>query len=134
MAFGSEIIHSATLMIDVDPAAADKFHLMRAPRDLTVIGARVVGNTTGGAGTAIAAQVEVWDKGTAVSGTVVAQMGGTATADLLTADTPKEGTVSSTYKNVDSGDWLVIGYLEEGSGWVAGNRLLVQVDYVLGKA
>lgn len=133
--FGSENIHSVQLTIDADPgASAEKFFLMRAPRDITVLAAYAVAEQTQNAGTAIAAQVEVWDAGTAVAGTVVAQMGGTATASRLTARTPVTGTVNTTYDNVDQGDWLVVGYIEEGAGWISGDRLVVQVDYVIGKA
>lgn len=136
MSFGSEQIYSVRLQIDVDPTGSEDYHLLRAPRDLTVVSAYMVAEATQNDGTAVVITLANWGTaGTAVQsgGTIVAALGGTAVADILTALTPKAGTISATEKFVDEGEWIVAQVTELGTGWIADNRFYYQFDYVLGK-
>jgi hypothetical protein len=132
--FGSENVHVATLVIDSDPGAdAEIFYLMKAPRALTVKAAYAVAEQTQNAGTAILVRLENWGQnGTAVEGTITAYLGGTASGSRLTARTPAAATVDTAQDNVDSGDWLVARYGEEGSGWITSDRLQFIVQFVNG--
>lgn len=135
MTLSSESVLSQMLVIEADPGGDDEiFYLMKAPRALTIETAYIVSEQANNAGTAIAAQVEDWgEEGTALEGTAVTQMGGTAAANRLSARTPAEGTVNTAANYFDEGDWMVIRYIEEGSGWQSGDRLQIQIDYVIGK-
>jgi hypothetical protein len=132
--FGSENVQVATLVINSDPGGTDEiFYLMKAPRALTVLAAYAVSEQTQNAGTAIQARLENWGaNGTAVEGTISAYLGGTASADRLTARVPATATIAAAQDNVDQGDWLVVRYGEEGSGWISGDRLQYIVQFVNG--
>lgn len=65
-----------------------------------------------GAGTGFALQIENWGTaGTAMEGTVMSSMGGTA--DPWAADVPKAGTIVDSY--VGAGEWVVIRKNETNS-------------------
>lgn len=137
--FGGENIQRASVQIDVDPGSTGTFHLMRAPRDLTVLRASMVSKNTQNSGTAVL--LALHNFGTAgasiksgAAGTVVTTLGGTAVAANLTALTPSSTTPTSAGEYISEGEWLAVAYTEEGTGWIAGDRFLYQVDYVLGKA
>lgn len=131
----SENVQSARLVIDVDPGSTGDFHLMRAPRAITVKAAYVVAKAAQNAGTAVLLTLANWGTaGTATTGTVVAAVGGTASAARLAAQTPTAGTVDTAEDNIAAGEWLVVQYTEEGAGWVSGDRFTYQVDYVIGQA
>ena len=126
--------HSISFSIDSDPGAdAEMFYLMRAPYALTVEAFNVVAEQSSNAGTAIGAILEKWTAGTAVGGTICVQVGGTAVASRLTARTPSAGSVNRANNYVNAGDYLVVNYKEEGTGWISADRLCVTVDYVIGK-
>ena len=57
---------------------------------------------------------------------------GPATAAQLAARTPTAGSVTAAQAVIDEGEWLVVRYIEEGSGWVAGDRLHTEIHYVDG--
>lgn len=134
MSINSENIKSITLPIDADPVGSDHyFHLLKAERDLTVLSAYMVSKTAQGAGTATKLRLENWGtSGAAVAGTVCAYVGGTATASQLAALTPAAATIDTDQDYIDSGEWLVVHYAEEGAGWVANDRLTFTVNYVIG--
>lgn len=134
--FGADDIKTLALVIDSDPGGSDEiFYLMKAPAQaLTVVGVYCVVEQTQNAGTAIQARLENWGTaGTAVEGTITANQGGTASADRLTGRTPAAGTITATQAYADPGDWLVARYSEQGTGWIAGDRLQFVVQYTLGK-
>ena len=65
--------------------------------------------------------------------TAVTALGGTAVASILTADVPSTKiTILNAY--VAEGEYLVLAYGEEGSGWQSGEQLRYQLDYVVGKS
>lgn len=133
----SENVKSVSLRIDVDPTADDQFHVLRAPRAITIKNAFMVAGATQNAGTAVLLELQNWGTaGTAVKsgGTVVAALGGTASGSRLTANTPATGTVSSSQDNIAAGEWLVLQYSEQGAGWVSGDWFDYQIDYVDGQA
>jgi hypothetical protein len=133
----SENVKSVQREIVVDPTAADQFHLFRAPRAITIKNAYMVAGATQNAGTAVLLELQNWGTaGTAVKtgGTVVAALGGTATAARLTANTPAAGTIDTSADNIAEGEWLVLSYTEQGAGWVAGDWFLYTVEYVDGQA
>lgn len=132
MAFSSEVVQSVTLRIDADPGGNETFHLMRAPRAITVLNAYMVKELADGAGTAVKIQLENWGTaGTSVSGgTVVAAIGGTA--DPLGALTPEGLAATAAYDEIDAGEWLVANFIEEGAGFQSGDSIFYQVDYTYG--
>lgn len=134
MSFGSQQIHTKTLTIDVDPAGTDKyFYVEKAPGDITIKSAHMVVNQSQNAGTATLMRLENWGTaGTAVEGTVSTYLGGTASAARLTAATPASAVISSSQDNIDVGEWLVVHYTEEGTGWISGDRLVFTYSYVYG--
>lgn len=136
--FGGENVQSQIIQIDVDPGSTGTFHLMRAARAMTVVGAYMVSKNTQNDGTAV--RLALHNFGTAgasiksgAAGTVVPALGGTATASQLTALTPASGTPSTDGKYIAEGEWLAVAYTEQGTGWIAGDRFVYQVDYVQGK-
>lgn len=133
--FGSENVKTAALVIEADPGGTDEiFYLMKAPRHLTILAAYVVQEQTQNAGTATTIQAENWGTaGTAVEGTIWAAVGGTASGARLTARTPAAATITATQDELDEGDWLIIRYGELGTGWIAGDRIHVEVHYVDGQ-
>lgn|GEM_PF-4979711 len=132
--FGSENVHSVTLVIDADPGGSDEiFYLRKMPKAVTIKNAYMVSEQTQNAGTAVKLQLENWGTaGTAAAGTPVVYVGGTASASRLTARTPSAGSVNASYDDVAAGEWLVVRYAEEGAGWIANDRFTYQVDYVFG--
>lgn len=134
MAFGSDFVFTQTLTIDADPGGTDEiFYLMKAPANLTVVSAYMVSEQTQNAGTAVTLRVENWGTaGTAVEGTVTTAAGGTATGSRLTARTPATATVTASQDNIDSGEWLVVRYAEEGAGWISGDRFAFTINYRFG--
>jgi hypothetical protein len=132
--FGSENVKIVPLVIATDPGGDDEmFYVAKAPRRGTVVAAYVTSELAGGAGTAIGIQLENWGPaGTAVEGTIAAQVGGTATANLFSARTPRAMTIDSDHDDLDQGDWIVAHYIEEGAGWQSGDRLHLEVHYVDG--
>lgn len=135
MAFSSEQVQSKHYRLDVDYAGAETLHWFKAPKALTVIGAWAVAEVAQNAGTAVTMTLENWGTaGTAVEGTIVPVLGGTAAAAQLGALVPKAGTPDSTNDYVDEGDWLVIAVAELGAGWVAGDAFVYTINYVIGNA
>lgn len=134
MSINSENVKSITLTINSDPGGTDEiFYLLKAPRDITVLSAQMVSEQTQNAGTAITGRVENWGTaGLAVEGTVTTALGGTATSARLTARTPAAAVVTTAQQYIDQGEWLVFRYGEEGAGWIAGDRVAFQLDYVIG--
>lgn len=134
--FSSENVKSVSLVIDADPGGdGEIFYLMKAPRAITVVSAYMVAEQSQNAGTAVTLALQNWGtNGTAVEGTVAAAIGGTAVASRLTARTPSAATVTASQDNIDSGEWLVVAYGEQGAGWISGDRFTYQVDYVIGQA
>ena len=131
--FGSENVKVLSYLIDADPTGEETFHLMKAPRALTVLAVRVVSELTMNDGTAWLIRLENWGtSGTAVEGTISANVGGTAAASVLTALTPVAATLTTAQARVDAGEWLVLHYTEEGAGWVTGDRINVVIEYVDG--
>ena len=127
--FASENVRTVSLMIEVDPAGTDQFHLMKAPEALTVDAAYMVSENNLGAGTAGLLSLQNWGAaGTAVEGTICAALG-----TGLSANVPTAATVTSAQAYVDEGDWLVLAYTEAGGGWQSGDRLFYQVNYRIGK-
>lgn len=134
MALNSENIKTVTLAINSDPTGTPHtYHLMKAPRDLTVLSAYMVAKAAQNAGTAVKLRLENWGTGgAAVAGTVTSYVGGTATASQLAALTPGTATVDTAEDYIDEGEWLVVGYVEEGAGWISGDRFVFTVNYVMG--
>ena len=135
--FGSENLKTLSFIIDVDPGATDKyFHLMKAPRELTVKAVYAVSTQTQNAGTAILARLENWGTagtGVKTGGTIMSSyLGGTAASAVLTANTPAAGTIDTNYDNVLASEWLVLHYAEQGAGFISGDRLAFHVHYVDG--
>lgn len=130
--FGSENIKTITTTIAVDPTAADQFHVMKAPKALTVLSAYMTSNQALGAGTAVNLALQNWDTtGTAVkTGGTIAVCAGTG----LGANTPLAATLTAAAQYVAEGEWLVLSYTETGGGWVSGDRVQFTVNYVIGKA
>lgn len=131
MAFGSNIIHSFTATIAVDPTAADQFHVMKAPSALTILDGSMISKQALGAGTAVNLALQNWGTaGTSVQtdGTIL-----TAAGTGLSAKTPLAATVTAAAQYVDEGEWLVLSYTETGGGWVSGDRVSLTFNYVLGK-
>lgn len=129
--FGSENVHSVTLNIESDPGGNDVYQLMKAPRAGSVKAAYYVGENTQAAGTGFT--MRLLNYGTA--GTAV-ETGGTITNALgtgISADIPTEFTLVPTAVNFDEGDWLVWTLTEVGGGWQSGDRVQLQVNYVLGQ-
>jgi hypothetical protein len=135
MTFSSEQVFSYTYTLDGDPGADDKaLYVMKAPRAMTILSAYVVSANTQNAGTAVTLALQNWGAaGTAVEGTICAAVGGTATAAVLTANTPEAATVTAAQAYVDANEWLVLSYQEEGAGWIATDRYAFTFNYVLGK-
>lgn len=132
--FGSEQIQSVSFVIDVDPTDNQPFYLMKAPLPLTVISAYGTSKAADNAGTARLLSLQNWGTaGTAVEGTVAAAIGGTASAARFAANTPKAATITAAEAYVGEGEWLVVHFGEEGSGWQSGDRLTYHVDYIVGK-
>lgn len=121
------------MTIAVDPTAAKTFLLMKAPRDLTIVGVQFASAQALGAGTAGNLSLQNW--GTA--GTVV-NSGGTITAAVgagVSADVPQAvDLVSAAAARVLRNEWVAVRYTETGGGWQSGDRLMIAVNYVLGKA
>jgi len=137
--FGSENVLHERLTILGDPVGTpNPFFLMRAPRNMTVLAAYMVCENTQNAGTAVSLALENWGTaGTAIKasgGTVVQPRGGTAAAAILTSHVPAAGTVVAANAYVAEGEWLVVNYLEEGTGWISGDIFTYDVSYVLGSA
>lgn len=130
MAFSSELVFSETLQIEVDPAGNDVYPLFKAPRAATVKSAYFVSENNIAAGTGIT--IQFLNYGTA--GTSV-QSGGTITNAIgtgISADVPTAFTVNASQAQLDAGEWVVAALTEVGGGWQSGDRIRVQVDYVLG--
>lgn len=108
-----------------DPGADDKqIYLYKAPENMQVESAYLQVSTAMTASGAFTAALHVYDTaGTSVAGTVAAAIGGTA--DPVGADTPEAWTISSP--NLTSGQWLVLDYQEEGTGWIANSVASVVV-------
>lgn len=134
--FGSNNVQSAVLHIDVDPGGDDVYHLWRAPVAATFVRFTVMSNQTDNAGTGIAyTLLNFGTAGTAVKasgGTISATLGGTASADRLTADVP---ATSTTFTNpyVAAGEYVRLNLDELGAGWQSGQIVTIQADYMLGK-
>lgn len=133
--FGSEVVHTITVDIDVDPGGDKDYPIWRAPRAATVQRLTVVTDTAHNAGSAYALWLENWGTGgTAVKasgGTISASLGGTA--DPMAASTP-ETTATMTNPYMAEGEFLALALDEQGAGWQSGEVLRVQIDVVLGKA
>lgn len=132
---GAYDVRKAVYVLDGDPGADNKqIHWFRAPADITITSASIVAANTQNEGTAVVIQIEDWGTaGTAVAGTIGAAKGGTATAAVLTAKTPAAFTIDTAYNYVTSGSWIVLDYQEEGAGWIATDRFVIDLSYVMGK-
>lgn len=134
--FGSERVQSIVVTIEADPGGAEIYYVWRAPRPITVLAAYRVDENTQNAGTATKLTLHNYGTaGTAIkssNGTIVATLGGTASAARLTAHVPATGVVDASGDNIAQGEWLVLDYAEEGTGWISGDRLTYQIDYVIG--
>lgn len=129
MAFGSQIILSQHYCIETDPAAADIFHIMKAPSALTILDAYMTSENALGAGTAITLSLlNYGTSGTAAEGTIAV-----ANGTGLAANVPLAATLTAAQQYVDSGEWLVLDYAETGGGWQSGDRVTLHFNYVLGK-
>lgn len=108
-----------------DPGADDKqIYLYKAPENMQVESAYLQVSTAMTSSAAFTAALHLYDTaGTAVAGTVAVAIGGTA--DPVAADTPEAWTISSG--NMTTGQWLVLDYQEEGTGWVANTTASVVV-------
>lgn len=134
--FGGNDIKTIQLTIDSDPGGdGELFYLMKAPAALTVLSAYMVSEQTQNAGTAVALTLQNWGTaGTAVaSGGTIGSAGGTASASRLTARTPAAVTLTAAQQYVAKDTWLAVMYNEQGAGWIANDRFVFQVNYVLGK-
>lgn len=131
---GSQVIFTKTITIQADPGGTDEiFYAEKAAAGLTILSVRAVAEQTQGPGTAILVRLENWGQnGTAVEGTVNAYLGGTSVGARLTARTPVAGVIDSAQDYIDSGDWLVVRYGEEGAGWISGDRIMLTYSYVYG--
>lgn len=130
---GSENVKILDLVIDADPTGEEEIHWVKFPRAATIKAGYVVSELTQNAGTAALVRLENWGTaGTAVAGTICAYVGGTATASVLTAQTPVALTIDTAQDYLAQGTWLVVHYNEEGAGWVTGDRLTICVHYLDG--
>lgn len=130
MTFASEMVFSAQLQIEVDPAGNDVYPLFKAPRGATVKSAYLVSENAIAAGTGIT--IQLLNYGT--SGTSV-QSGGTITNAIgtgISADVPTAFTVNASQAQLDEGEWVVAALTEVGGGWQSGDRIRIQANYVLG--
>jgi hypothetical protein len=135
--FGANNIGTLSFDLHVDPAGGETYLLWRAPVDATIKRFTVQTNKTQNAGTATTYALHNYGTaGTAIKssgGTAAVALGGTASASRLTADVPATTTtILNAY--VAAGEYLVLAYAEEGSGWQSGQLDRVQVDYVIGKS
>jgi hypothetical protein len=130
MAFGSELVFSAFATIETDPGGNDVYPILKVPRAATVKSASFASENNIAAGTGFT--IQFLNYGTA--GTAV-QSGGTITNALgtgISADVPTAYTVDTTQNQLDEGEWVVAALTEVGGGWQSGDRVRLQVDYVLG--
>lgn len=129
MAFGSDIVHSMTVVVG-DPGADNKqIHLWRAPVAAEVLRAYIAPQNDQNAGSAGAFRLYNYGtSGTAVAGTVTNSKGGTATASQLSGGVPVAYTISEG--TLSAGQWLVLDYQETGD-WVE-QQVSITFDYVLG--
>lgn len=130
--FGSENVETIVRVV-ADPGADNKqLHLWRAPRACEVKTAYIVSRDAQGAGSA--GEFTLHNYGTAgtaiksTGGTIVATLGGTASAARLAAGVPKAGTIVEG--TLAEGEWVVLDYQETGD-WVE-SAVLVQFDVVYG--
>lgn len=124
--FGADRIQSVVVALNYDPAADDDIVLFRAPRNLEIVGARVLKTNATGADTANYFDLALYNGGTA--GTALTAMAGTiggtgGWAINNTAFTITEGTMTE-------GQQVLLRYNEEGTGTFV--AMQVQLDYVLG--
>lgn len=127
-----------TFNLTVDPAGEETYLLWRAPVASTVTRFTVQTNKAHNAGTANAYSLENWGTaGTAIKssgGTILAPVGGTATADRLAADTPTTKALADmTNPYIAEGEYVQLRYTEPATGWQSGELVTVQVDVVLAK-
>lgn len=127
--FGSDNVHSMTVVVG-DPGADNKqIHLWRAPDAAEILRAYIAPQNVQNAGSAGAFRLYNYGtSGTAVAGTVTNSLGGTATASILAAGVPVAYTLSEG--TFTAGQWLTLDYQETGD-WVEGN-VSITFDYVLG--
>ncbi len=135
--FSSQTLMNRSLVIDADPGGTNEvFYLFKAPVALTIEAVYVTSEQAQSAGTAVTAQVLNWGTagtGVVTDGTVHAAVGGTAVASRLSARTPAAATIDRAQNFFTAGEWVVMNYGEEGTGWIAGDRFTVDVHYVIGK-
>lgn len=128
--FGDYQEHSMSVVVG-DPGADDKqIFLWRAPKAVEIKRAYIVTANSQGAGSAGEFMLQYWTSaGTpALSGTVAAALGGTASSSRLTAELPVAYTISEG--TLAAGQWLVLDYQETGD-FVEGTVSIVW-DYVIG--
>lgn len=135
--FSSQTLLNQTVVIQADPGGSSEvYYAFRAPAAITIENVYVVVEQTQNAGTATTLQVLNWGTagtGVVTDGTVHAALGGTATAAILTARTPAAATINRAQNFFTVGEWVVVNYAEEGAGWISGDRLQVNIEYVIGK-
>ncbi len=134
MSFGSQQIYTHTITVQADPGGdGEMFVGFKAAAGLTILNVYGYAEQTQNDGTAIQMRLENWGQGgTAVEGTITAYLGGTASGARLTARTPATATIDSAQDYIDSGDWIMARYEEEGAGWIAGDRMSLTFSYVYG--
>jgi len=113
-----------------DPGADDKrVPFMRAPVDMEVLSARIIVQNDQGTGSATTFRLENWGTaGTAVAGTVIADLGGTHADDRLSAETPAAGSVVEG--TVLEGEYLYLDTQLTGA-WVE-QQVWYEILYVEG--
>ncbi len=115
-----------------DPGADDQqIHLWKAPKACEVVSSYFVCKDAQASGSAGAFETQNWGTaGTAVEGTVVATLGGTAVADRISAAVPTQGSI--TEGTLAEGDWLVLDYQETGDFVEGSVNLVFEVVYGIG--
>ena len=132
MAIPAMMEETVTLNL-TDPGADNKqIHVWRAPRACEVVRAYIAVQNAQGAGSAGEFTLQNWDTaGTAIKssgGTIVATLGGTASASRLSAATPSAGSVVEG--TMAAGEWVVCDYQETGD-WVE-QHVTITFDVVYG--
>lgn len=122
----------------VDPAGEETYLLWRAPVASTIVRFTVQTNKSQNAGTANAYSLENWGTaGTAIKasgGTILAPVGGTASADRLTADTPTSKALADMLNPyIAEGEYVALHYTEPAVGWQSGELATLQVDFIPAK-
>lgn len=130
--------NTLTFNLLADPAGEETYLLWRAPVGSTITRFTVQTNKAHNAGTANAYSLENWGTaGTAIkasNGTILAPVGGTATADRLAADVPTTKVLADMLNPyVAEGEYVQLHYTEPQVGWQSGEFVTIQIDIVPAK-